>query len=131
MPWRLNMFLVWPFHVGWTRFLYKATVTLIMFTCTSYPPPSCSFAIGYFNSSSYFHEYNFHWPTLKLFLTDDNINYMADGNAVELVLKSLKTHVKVNNLSCDVSMWSCVLCFLKGSRRCKICLCCFVFNGRS
>ena len=30
---------------------------------------------------------------------------MADGNAVELVLKSLKTHIKVNNLSCDVSMW--------------------------
>lgn len=34
----------------------------------------------------------------NIFLTDDNINYMVDGNAAELVLKSLKTHVKVNNL---------------------------------
>ena len=49
----------------------------------------------------------------KLFLTDDNINYMADGNAVELVLKSLKTHVKVSNLSCDVSMCG-YLCFVFG-----------------
>ena len=29
-------------------------------------------------------------------MADDNINHMADGNAVELVLKSLKTHVKVH-----------------------------------
>ena len=38
------------------------------------------------------------------FFVDDNINYMVDGNAVELVLKSLKTHVKVRNVSCDDSM---------------------------
>jgi len=27
--------------------------------------------------------------------TDQNINYMADGNAAELVLQSLKTHITV------------------------------------
>lgn len=35
---------------------------------------------------------------------DDNINYMVDGNAVELVLTTLKTHVKVSNLLCDDSV---------------------------
>lgn len=38
---------------------------------------------------------------------------MVDGNAVELVLKSLKTHIKVNYLSCDVSLWLHIVFFGK------------------